>query len=581
MKRLFLLSALILIILSSCIEQDLGKPNEISNTDRVNIKNEFLPIDFGTEKSGNANQNYVFTHIASVEPPVVDNITLQSTHFYLNENMLYVSYNNKGSNNKGVIDVIDVSQKDNPVIVYSYVFNDKDINTVAVYNNKIFFGGQDGNGALWGYIDDNNIYYEQLPSFSTTHSYEHDNMLYFTSGDNNGALTIMDNDLNIVHHNINDPRSVTVSNNNIFVLTKEDVFILDDNFIGLSLLDNTWIQEGSKAVIDSDNNMLFVATNRGGLKIYDNQNYNMIQSFDRPLTPDGLDDEDFVTNGVSFNELLFVADGGAGIWVGELNSQKNNTFNKVGYFDFGGPLSSNLVESDGDYIFVASGLGGVEIIGFENSGLPDDLEPGIVCETLKDSIISMFPERDNAIESHPEFFDGSKDLNIITNSETEVWIQFVWEGAGWKNTFGYYTYEVGNEPQSVNDITKHVIFPNVSGVNEGGGLLSGDMVNLGVFPENTVIGFYLTAKGWDNGLVDGLYTHYTDINLNLNNNQQHILFMENCCDELVLTFEDVRLPGGDKDFNDIILTIKDNNVGIVNDNNSFKIDNLNMIQTCE
>ncbi|MFW6226186.1 MAG: DUF4114 domain-containing protein, partial [bacterium] len=229
-----------------------------------------------------------------------------------------------------------------------------------------------------------------------------------------------------------------------------------------------------------------------------------------------------------------------------------------------------------------TGLGGLKILTFEDSGLPDDFEPGVVCETLKDDIISMFPEQENAMDTHPELFNDENELRVITDSETEVWVQFVWEGAGWKNTFGYYTYELGNEPTSVSDLNKNVIFPNVSGTNEGGGLNSGDMVNLGTFPENTVIGFYIVAKGWSNGeMVNGSYTHYTDLNLNPNNTQQHLLFTENCCNELVLTFEDVKLPGGDKDFNDIILTIKDNNNGFENLPESFKTENVFFVPLCD
>ena len=59
-------------------------------------------------------------------------------------------------------------------------------------------------------------------------------------------------------------------------------------------------------------------------------------------------------------------------------------------------------------------------------------------------------------------------------------------------------------------------------------------------------------------MVPGVYTHYTNIQFNPQSIQQHLLFIESSCNDLVLTFEDIRLPGGDKDFNDIILVIKDN-----------------------
>ena len=117
----------------------------------------------------------------------------------------------------------------------------------------------------------------------------------------------------------------------------------------------------------------------------------------------------------------------------------------------------------------------------------------------------------------------------------------------------------------IEDLEKHILFENVSEVGEGGGLNSGDMVQIGTgkFPANTVIGFYLIAQGWKNGFVtDGRYTHYTDLQFNPGNHQQHTLFVESTCTDLVMTFEDIdqadNLSYNDKDYNDILFVVSDN-----------------------
>ena len=62
---------------------------------------------------------------------------------------------------------------------------------------------------------------------------------------------------------------------------------------------------------------------------------------------------------------MFVANGGAGILVSKYTELENDPYQEYGYFDFGGPVSSNYVKSEGNFIFVASGLGGLKILSFE------------------------------------------------------------------------------------------------------------------------------------------------------------------------------------------------------------------------
>ncbi len=579
MKKIKILFIGLLVLFIGCQKDydSVDKPFERTH-ERITLKSQKIPVvpGFGL-KSGASDPTimYEFTLVAEVDAPTVNSKKVQATHVEVVGNRAYVSYNMRGNQHIGAIDIIDITNPENPVIINTVEFTNKDINTVGWKNNHILLAGQWSEGAFYGryYETMDSLAVFELPSFSAMSMFAAEDLVYVVSGDT-GGLTVINPDDEQVFFSFADARSVAVDND-VYILTSSGIYKLNNGSIDI---DPGYLQEGSKADLDISEQYLFAAVNRGGAYIFDRTDYSVVKNFERPITPDGMYDEDFVTNSVSFNDpLLFLADGGAGIRVA---GETPTGFHQYGYFDFGGPLSSNFVKSQDNFIFVATGLGGLKILTYKEIIIPP-IEPGEYCETLADDIIAMFPEREDATIQHPYLFDGENELSVITNQETDVWIQFIWEGAGWTNTFGYYTYELGNEPESVNDLNKNVIFPNASMVGSGGDLNQGDMVYLGNFPANTVIGFYLTAQGWENGqMVNGLYTHYTDFHLNQNSMQQHLLFLENCCNELVLTFEDILLPGGDKDFNDIMFTIKDNNEGYTNDPESFKIEDIYFIPLC-
>lgn len=151
---------------------------------------------------------------------------------------------------------------------------------------------------------------------------------------------------------------------------------------------------------------------------------------------------------------------------------------------------------------------------------------------------------------------------ILITRETEVYVTFISEGAYYQNSFGWYEYDNSAEPPSQSNLNKRMLFPNVSQPP----LKTGDKLQLGShkFAPGTVIGFFLIIEGWQNGVVKyDAKTHFTDTYLNENGAQQHTLFREKECGDIVLTFEDLPLsdtsnPLYDKDYEDIIFTVSDN-----------------------
>ena len=398
MKKLFLI-LISVIFFASCIKDydDLTN-NDFRSNPRISLKNQNIPVVPGFGLKSQPQIDYVFTLVAEVDAPSIASQTLQATHVDVYNNTAYVSYNMRGSQNLGAIDIIDITNPSAPIILNTLLFDDKDVNTVKFVDGYIYFGGQDIDGGYVAKVDSDLdgsdivifSWGEQTNPYSLNSMDSDNNNIWFTGGDN-GGLYIVDPDDDgdgiITVYEIFDARSVkSLSNGEIYVLSGNDVYLWNGEFMSeLGLIESNWVQQHSKADLDANEDYLFAATNRGGGLIVDIRNTPPVvsQRIERPLTPEGMDDEDYVTNSVSVNnELLFWAQGGAGIIVCEVTpydeDDKSLPVQELGYFDFGGPLSSNFVMSQDNYIFVATGLGGLKILTMvqidDNPDDPDECE---------------------------------------------------------------------------------------------------------------------------------------------------------------------------------------------------------------
>ena len=559
---------------------------------RITYKNEIVPI-VDTETSSflkstddfpeiDLTKNYAFKLMAEVDPPVYGDNTLQATHVTIKDDYAFVTYNTRGPKWQGGIEVFDVSDLKNPVIISSAILVNTDVSAVDYADGKIYVVGATGDFEDLGFVSpafmeiislDATMAFEKVDTIIDISSYAGTDIkvaadhIFATSG-SAGGLTIFDAGYTEEGtEDISDARSVDANSDHLYVLQGQEGRV---NVYGLS--DAAYIETydvggatipESKSEIAVTDEYIFAALNEGGLSVL-NLDGSLKQSLPKPPTPPGALDENHVTNSVSLNgDLVLIGNGESGIYVGGLIAEKNDSLWMLGAMNFGEAQSANFVESKDSVIFVASGLGGLKILAISiDEGVPDDIEPTDPCETLMQNISELFPERVDVRNIHADLFSDTAHLNIYVTEETPVYVSFIDEGAGWRNTFGYYAYPSDNPPQSIEDLEKHIVFPNVSKVGEGGGLDFGDRVQLGdgSFPAGTVIGFYLVAQGWKNGLtVDGVYTQYTDRQFNIDQAQQSTLFVSSSCDDIVLTFEDITVnsPSCDHDYNDIILTIKD------------------------
>ncbi|NUP04847.1 MAG: LruC domain-containing protein [Polyangiaceae bacterium] len=210
---------------------------------------------------------------------------------------------------------------------------------------------------------------------------------------------------------------------------------------------------------------------------------------------------------------------------------------------------------------------------------------------------AVLPESSNVGAS---FLSGTYDPNLVVTAPAHVFITFVHEGAGYKNSLGYFTYTTN--AQGISITSRQLVFPNASfadptkGLGGGGKLASGDTVTLRdatgaprIFQPNERIGFFLVADGWNGTGVRGwneaapaipstsaatnaagrVFTSIDPMNPEASAGRsdlsRHIAMMRidgtpgflDGNDFLLMGFEDQRRDtGSDNDFNDLVLIIQ-------------------------
>jgi len=207
----------------------------------------------------------------------------------------------------------------------------------------------------------------------------------------------------------------------------------------------------------------------------------------------------------------------------------------------------------------------VYLSGYDSQGVPKNLmavnDP--VDQVLMHDINTALPEYKNEVAAHPEWFSGSPPNNIDILTQSNVYITYITEGAGWMNSLGYFTFNTNQPPASAAAIdTIHIIFPNVSNSGSGGGLNPGNKINLGNFPAGKSIGFALVPSGWNGnqtyvGPNTNVWYSIPSFNTIDPTMMKHLLFFKDPSRQQILfTLEDQgKYQGSDQDCNDNVFYI--------------------------
>jgi LruC domain-containing protein len=202
---------------------------------------------------------------------------------------------------------------------------------------------------------------------------------------------------------------------------------------------------------------------------------------------------------------------------------------------------------------------------FDSDGVPDDLlaTGESYSDDFRQAVSVSLPERTRLQDSHPHFVETDGVRNLHLDDEVDVTISFVHEGAGYRNSVGYFLFDPDSPPTDIDDIDHVIVFPNTSFSGSGGGMTMGDTLDLGTFSGGQAIGFFVIANGFSNGTVrTGNQKYYSIDALNpessADDRVHSVLLIDPDSDRFVLAFEDLRRDssGCDHDFNDVILSVQ-------------------------
>ncbi len=205
------------------------------------------------------------------------------------------------------------------------------------------------------------------------------------------------------------------------------------------------------------------------------------------------------------------------------------------------------------------------LTGWNANGVPNNLAlpRDVVSSQMINDIWSALPSRVSVATTHPSWLDDNLSRRTLLLTQTaDVYVTFLTEGAGYRNTLFYYRYNKNYPPASASAIDSlFVLYPNASLMNDGGGLITGDRVYLGRFGPDTVIAYGIAANGFNisNATVGaGDWLFYANKNFNPETNtglRQHMIMLYDApSGKYIMGFEDIirSATGCDHDFNDVL-----------------------------
>jgi hypothetical protein len=318
--------------------------------------------------------NFPMSLLAEVNPPTYQGKKLTATHVDVKDNYVYVSYNTQGETYLGGIDVIDISQPNNPKLVVQAILPNTDISTVVYNNGVLYISGASSKDANPELTSSAFVAKMPLQNGLLTNDYKPvsltgnvgtgvavANSNYFAISGNKGILAKINNSTNEINASISiaDLRALGYIDNKVVVLSGTEgikIYNADSMALVSSIATSTDVPD-AKRTIDFQGSNILVADGYSGLKVFSSTG-SLLQTLALPTGIANVDQADIVTNAVSANgDYVYSANGAAGIAV---YKNSNNNLVSLGSIFLGG--SANYVKSVGDYIFVATGTGGLKII---------------------------------------------------------------------------------------------------------------------------------------------------------------------------------------------------------------------------
>jgi hypothetical protein len=381
--------------------------NDAALASRVTYFDDSIPVDStgvgyptapimpsGIARSSAASQAaFTIKLKAEVAPPVVSGQTLQATSVSIVGNLAIVSYNMVGNPYVGAIEVIDITNKSNPVLTSEAVFQNTDINAVSTFGTSVYVAEATGDTGFLSpavfevmQLSGNNLVLNGnrrmgLSSFVGTSTTASATRAYATSGDNGALFIINPATFTLVDSiHLHDARWVALGNGKIVVAqgTPGQISVFNESTLAPV---GTWSFTGatiaeSKSTVLVVGSKAFIAAGTGGVQVLSVNSGALLGSVPRP-SPDslGLDSSVVVTNAAALDQdLLFISNGEAGVYVAQgsqafsATADVAQTITMRGRLRFGNLQSVNHVAysagSPGQpgMLIIAAGLGGLKIV---------------------------------------------------------------------------------------------------------------------------------------------------------------------------------------------------------------------------
>ena len=323
---------------------------------------------------------------AEVAPPVIGGQTLQATSVSIVGNLAVVSYAMAGNPYLGGVDVIDITNKNHPVLTSEALFQNTDVNAVTISGANVYLAEATGDTgfASPSVFEVVNLSGNQLvlagnrrttlSSFVAT-SVGSGTRVYATSG-NTGSLFMLNSATFAVSSSIplSDARWVAVGGGKVAVVQGMPGKLAVYNESDMSVV-GSWPFKGadipeSKSQAELVGGKAFIAAGDSGVQVLNVSGGQLLASIARP-NPDslGLSPSVVVSNAVAIDQdLMFISNGEAGVYLAQgsqtfsTSGTGTQTITMRGKLRFGNLQSVNHVALQSGLLFIAAGLGGLKIV---------------------------------------------------------------------------------------------------------------------------------------------------------------------------------------------------------------------------
>lgn len=392
---------------------------------RLDQKDEIISVNersIGKGARSIAPPQDTFKLIAQVEPPSVGGQLLGATSIVIIKDKAYVTYNLRGEDHKGAVDIIDIANPKKPELLQTLAFKDMDVNGAYVRNNYLYLiGGMDylhltalvdeatdqahnsddfavNKAIIERFRLDSGLLTQEsikeslltwLPGYQTTSIYSppafDDGKIYVTAGDHeNAGVFVLDAETLKVtsQQTFDDAKYLHISDAavqpTIAVLkgskTGADGYLgyerlVEDSDFKLSFLNIGSVNTNeTKNTVFLYSDIAYLGLGAGGMKAFD-----LNTKSETPVYTVGADEfdeaNDIVCNAVSTDaKYIYLAAGEGGLWIAPRDSAgPAGDLAIYSSISFGIDKSANFVYTDpkNHLVFVAGGEAGLVIISYE------------------------------------------------------------------------------------------------------------------------------------------------------------------------------------------------------------------------